>query len=128
MKMQISFFENQIPEAIGSGVYQISVLRHDGRKAVLYIGESYSMLNRCAAHLYAFRAHPEYFGFTPKAAERKDLTLMIEILKSEPNKAKCQQLELDYIKKRSPLTQSGIKDRMKPVPQKLAAVEHFLNS
>ena len=43
--MKISFFENQLAEAIGAGVYQISV-RKDQKQAVLYIGESCYMLKR----------------------------------------------------------------------------------
>ena len=44
--MKTSFFENQLAEAIGAGVYQISVRRADQKQAVLYIGESCYMLKR----------------------------------------------------------------------------------
>ena len=43
--MKISFFENQLAEAIGAGVYRISV-RKEKKLAVLYIGESCYMPKR----------------------------------------------------------------------------------
>lgn len=132
MEMKIAFFENQIAQAIGGGVYQISLRRAGGREAVLYIGESYSMLNRCAEHLYAFRNDPAYFGLEEVTLvddlPGPALTLIAEILAAEPDKSKCQQLELHYIAERNPLTQSGIKDRMKDRDEKIKAVSAFLNS
>ncbi len=70
MEIQIRFFENDIRDAIGGGIYKISVKREDDEKKVLYIGESFSMLTRCATHLYSLSKAPEYFGFTVFANEK----------------------------------------------------------
>ena len=40
MKIAVSFFDNKIIEAIGGGIYKISIKR-DEEQEVLYIGESF---------------------------------------------------------------------------------------
>lgn len=52
MNLQVQFFQNDVIKAIKGGVYQISLQKVDGERCVLYIGESFSMLIRCAQHLY----------------------------------------------------------------------------
>jgi hypothetical protein len=37
LEIQIRFFENDIRDAIGGGIYKISVKREDDEKKVLYI-------------------------------------------------------------------------------------------
>lgn len=58
MNLRVHFFQNDILQAIKGGVYQISLQKDDGGRQVLYMGESYSMLIRCAQHLYQLRKNP----------------------------------------------------------------------
>lgn len=126
MKIAVSFFDNKIIEAIGGGIYKISIKR-DEEQEVLYIGESFSMIVRCAAHLYSLSNSPEYFGFTDENIERTDITIVIEVLEVEKDKQIRKQKEKQYIKEYKPITQSGISDRMKSVEDKIAALEEYLN-
>lgn len=129
MKMKISFFENQLAEAIGAGVYQISV-RKDQKQAVLYIGESCYMLKRCAEHLYALRTNPEYFGFTADTINTPGLTLIFEIAEAEQEQRLRKKKQYDRIKNMNPLplSQSGKSDDQKEIPDKIAAMNQFLES
>ena len=54
MKIQtkIDFFSSNFIEAIGAGVYKVSVINANGDIAPLYIGESVFVLVRCATHLF----------------------------------------------------------------------------
>lgn len=126
MKIAVSFFDNKIIEAIGGGIYKISV-KQGGEHEVLYIGESFSMLIRCAAHLYTLSNSPEYFGFTDETIERTDITIVLEVLEVEKDKYIRKQKEKQYIKDYKPITQSGISDRMKSVEDKIAALEEYLD-
>jgi hypothetical protein len=126
MKIVVSFFDNKIIEAIGGGIYKISIER-EGEQKVLYIGESFSMLIRCAMHLYSLSISPGYFGFTDETIERSDIAIIVEVLEEEKYKQIRKQKEKQYIKDNEPITQSGISDRMKSVEDKIAALEEFLN-
>ncbi|MBQ9906654.1 MAG: hypothetical protein IJM46_07775 [Oscillospiraceae bacterium] len=130
MKIKIEFFENQIPDAIGGGVYQVSVRRKDNKTAPVYIGESFSMLNRCAAHLYELQKAPEYFGFTKETICNDEITLIFEIAEKETDEMLRKQKQFDRIKKMHPLplSQSGKSDCQKEIPDKIAAMEQFLQS
>lgn len=127
MEIQIRFFENDIRDAIGGGIYKISVKREDDEKKVLYIGESFSMLTRCAAHLYSLSKAPKYFGFTNFTIAERSTTLIIEVIEKETNVILRKQKEKEYINQFDPISQSGISDRMKTVEEKIAALESFLN-
>ena len=46
MKIKIDFFSENIIDAIGAGIYQVSIM-NNGKEEVLYVGESVFVL--CAA-------------------------------------------------------------------------------
>lgn len=62
--MKINFFNNDIKDALKTGVYVISLTCENGQKKELYIGESVWPLVRCATHLYKVYKNPIYFGLT----------------------------------------------------------------
>ncbi|MDG4501686.1 hypothetical protein [Streptococcus suis] len=126
MNLQVQFFQNDVIKAIKGGVYQISLQKDDGERRVLYIGESFSMLIRCAQHLYQLRKYPEYFGMTTETLRNQNLILMFEILELEEAMGIRRKKEKEYIKKYRPLLQSGLSDRMLPISRKKEAVANFL--
>ncbi|HEM5121825.1 TPA: hypothetical protein U1629_001591 [Streptococcus suis] len=126
MNLQVQFFQNDVIKAIKGGVYQISLQKVDGERRVLYIGESFSMLIRCAQHLYQLRKYPEYLGMTTEILRDQNLILMFEILELEEAMGVRRNKEKEYIKKCTPLLQSGLSDRMLSIPRKKEAVANFL--
>lgn len=126
MKIGVRFFVNNIVEAISGGIYKISAQVND-EKELLYIGESFSMLIRCATHLYSLKKKPEYFGFTEKTIEREDIIIIVEILEKEADMALRKDKEKKYIKELHPIMQSEISDRMKSVDKKIEALDKFLS-
>ncbi|CYV77862.1 hypothetical protein [Streptococcus suis] len=126
MNLQVQFFQNDVIKAIKGGVYQISLQKVDGERRVLYIGESFSMLIRCAQHLYQLRKYPEYLGMTTEILRDQNLILMFEILELEEAMGVRRNKEKEYIKKYRPLLQSGLSDRMLSIPKKKEAVANFL--
>ncbi|HFI0465706.1 TPA: hypothetical protein ACGOY9_001146 [Streptococcus suis] len=126
MHLQVQFFQNDVIKAIKGGVYQISLQKVDGERRVLYIGESFSMLIRCAQHLYQLRKYPEYLGMTTEILRDQNLILMFEILELEEAMGVRRNKEKEYIKKCTPLLQSGLSDRMLSIPRKKEAVANFI--
>ncbi|HFI0100275.1 TPA: hypothetical protein ACGORY_000838 [Streptococcus suis] len=126
MNIQVRFFQNDVIKAIKGGVYQISLQKVGGERRVLYIGESFSMLIRCAQHLYQLRKYPEYLGMTTEILHDQNLILMFEILELEEAMGVRRNKEKEYIKKCTPLLQSGLSDRMLSIPRKKEAVANFL--
>ncbi|HEM2774281.1 hypothetical protein JZY07_06625 [Streptococcus suis] len=126
MSLQVQFFQNDVIKAIKGGVYQISLQKVGGERRVLYIGESFSMLIRCAQHLYQLRKYPEYLGMTTEILRDQNLILMFEILELEEAMGVRRNKEKEYIKKCTPLLQSGLSDRMLSIPRKKEAVANFL--
>ncbi|RRN48647.1 hypothetical protein EI220_10995 [Streptococcus suis] len=126
MNLQVQFFQNDVIKAIKGGVYQISLQKVDGERCVLYIGESFSRLIRCAQHLYQLRKYPEYLGMTTETLRDQNLILMFEILELEEAMGIRRKKEKEYIKKYRPLLQSGLSDRMLPISRKKEAVANFL--
>ncbi|HEL1968918.1 TPA: hypothetical protein TYI23_001068 [Streptococcus suis] len=126
MNLQVQFFQNDVIKAIKEGVYQISLQKVDGERCVLYIDESFSMLIRCAQHLYQLRKYPEYLGMTTETLRDQNLILMFEILELEEAMGIRRKKEKEYIKKYRPLLQSGLSDRMLPISRKKEAVANFL--
>ena len=51
LKIRIDFFRVHLTDAVGPGVYEISITKNKNSKT-LYIGESFVVLVRCATHLY----------------------------------------------------------------------------
>ncbi|MEG3266405.1 hypothetical protein [Streptococcus suis] len=126
MNLQVQFFQNDVIKAIKGGLYQISLQKVDGERRVLYIGESFSMLIRCAQHLYQLRKYPEYLGMTTEILRDQNLILMFEILELEEAMGIRRKKEKEYIKKYRPLLQSGLSDRMLPISRKKEAVANFI--
>ncbi|CYU08172.1 hypothetical protein [Streptococcus suis] len=126
MNLQVQFFQNDVIKAIKGGVYQILLQKVDGERRVLYIGESFSMLIRCAQHLYQLRKYPEYLGMTTEILRDQNLILMFEILELEEATGIRRKKEKEYIKKYRPLLQSGLSDRMLPISRKKEAVANFI--
>ncbi len=85
-QMKVLFFPRNgglDPEAILPGVYIIKLGKagEDTKNyAPLYIGESYSMAERCGRHLFEIYKDPSYLGFSPEHVMNPDLCLSFEIL------------------------------------------------
>lgn len=77
--IKIDFFANNFVEAIGAGIYKISVIRANGDIAPLHIGESIFVLVRCATHLFELKRNPKYFGFTEETISSSEITLKFEL-------------------------------------------------
>lgn len=126
MKTKIDFFSNDIIEAIGACIYEISVEKN-GQTKELYIGESVFGLVRCATHLYALKKNPEYLGFTQDTIEDSSITLRFRVIESIEDNVQRKAREKEIIKERNPLSQSQISDRQKNVEEKVAALTEFLD-
>lgn len=130
MKIKIDYFSKDIAEAIGAGIYKISVIKENGDTAPLYIGESVLVLVRCAAHLSELKKNPSYFGFTEESIDDNRITLKFEMLYQIDDSAKRKRKEKDVIKqtiKTSKLIcQNGISDRMKDIDDKIESLALFL--
>ncbi len=127
MNITIDFFQNRFIQAIGAGIYEISVC-HNNQSKVLYIGESVFVMVRCASHLYELKKDPAYFGFTEKSLADSEVKLIFTFLEEESNVVVRKQKEKEYINKLEPLSQSGISDRQKSVEDRIAALTEFLES
>ena len=127
MNINIEFFNGKLIDSIKGGVYRISV-RNKNRTKSLYIGESFSIIIRCATHLYSLQNNPNYFGFTSDTIENQEYTLIFEILKLEANTSQRKKYEKSFISQYNPILQSGISDRMKSIDEKIQSLEAFLNS
>ncbi len=112
--MNISFFENQIEDAIGAGIYEIYIQK-DGKEDLIYIGESVFVLVRCATHLYEMKKGEGYLGSTKDFLDRSDITIVFRLLKNENDRSKRQTEETRLVKEKHPRMQSGIKDRVKSI-------------
>lgn len=125
MKIQIEFFKQDLIDAIGAGIYEISVCKN-GNSSTLYIGESVFVLVRCASHLYNLKKNPEYLGFTEKTIEDSEISLSFHLIKQEKDALKRKKEEKEIVKKKNPLSQSGISDRQKNVEERIEALTNFL--
>lgn len=125
MRINIDFFSEKMIDAIGAGIYQVSV-KHNEMNEVLYIGESVFVLVRCGAHLFELKNKPEYFGFNGDSINNENITLRFELLENIDDKKKRKHREKELIKEKNPIMQSGISDRMKTVEEKIQALTTFL--
>lgn len=125
MKIKIEFFNKNIIDAIGAGIYQVSIM-NNGKEEVLYIGESVFVLVRCGAHLFELKKTPEYFGFNDETINNENIILKFELLEAISNMADRKHKEKELIQKKKPILQSGISDRMKSVEEKVQALTAFL--
>ncbi len=130
MKIKIDFFSDNFTEAIGAGIYKISVVNANGDVAPLYIGESVFILVRCATHLFELKKNPNYLGFTKKSIENPETTLKFELLCQIADKQERKHCEKELInetlKTQQLICQNGISDRMKGIDEKIEALESFL--
>ena len=81
MKIKIDFFSENIIDAIGAGIYQVSIM-NNGKEEVLYVGESVFVLVRCGAHLFELKKTPEYFGFNDETINNENIILKFELLEA----------------------------------------------
>lgn len=125
MKIKIDFFSENIIDAMGAGIYQVSIMSN-GKEEVLYIGESVFVLVRCGAHLFELKKNPEYFGFKDETINNENTILKFELLEAISNMADRKHREKELIQKKKPILQSGISDRMKSVEEKVQALTFFL--
>lgn len=124
--INIEFFKEDLNQAIGSGIYQISIYK-DNKSKILYIGESKTVLKRCGEHLYTLNENPVYFGFTEDILKDSNITLKFELLEKIDDTIFRRKREVELIKNKSPLSQSGIKDRLKDSEDRILAIREFLN-
>jgi len=127
MKLKIEFFNKDLIDAIGSGVYDISI-EANGKTKSLYIGESVFVLVRCAAHLYEFKKNPEYFGFDNENINNDSIIFKFSLVEAIYNKSDRKKREGVEISRCEPLSQSGINDRMKDIESKIIALREFLDN
>jgi len=127
MNIIIDFFKNDLIQAIGAGIYEISIYKNN-KSTVLYIGESVFVLVRCASHLYELKKNPEYFGFTKDTIEDSSITLKFRLIKKEDDRTLRKKIEKELIKENKPLSQSGISDHQKSVEEKILSLTYFLDS
>lgn len=88
---------------------------------ILYIGESFSMLARCAHHVYELKKDKSYFGLTKKNWEDDELELIVDIyesvdvnrLSSSDRDILLREKELNAIKKEKPLAQLETSDGLR---------------
>lgn len=125
MKFKVSFFEERFIDAIGAGIYSIS-LRIGQEEQLIYIGESVFVLVRCATHLYEISKGKGYLGFKKDFLDREDITLVFRLMDLEQEKSKRVSKETIYVKELEPAMQSGIKDRVKPVEDMISEMTHLL--
>lgn len=125
MKVKVVFFQDNLIEAIGAGIYEISIDK-GGKSEVLYIGESVFVLVRCASHLYELKKNPNYFGFTKETINDSSITLKFRLIEENSDKISRKEKEKKLINERKPLSQSGISDRQKNVEGKIEALMQFL--
>lgn len=112
MKTKVIFFNDQLIDAIGAGIYKIIICK-DERERILYIGESVFVLVRCAQHLFELNKKPEYFGFTDNTIDDPEILLKFQLVDSVADKKDRKKREKYLIDSEKPLVQSGIKDYMK---------------
>ena len=132
MKIKIDYFSKNLIEAIGAGIYKISIIKENGDTAPLYIGESIFVLVRCATHLFELKKNPNYFGFTEENINDEKITLKFEMLHQIDDKIERKRCEKEIIqetlKKQELICQNGISDRMKDIDDKIDSLALFLDS
>ncbi len=132
MKIKIDYFSKNLIEAIGAGIYKISIIKENGDTAPLYIGESIFVLVRCATHLFELKKNPNYFGFTEENINNEKITLKFEMLHQIDDKIERKRCEKEIIqetlKKQELICQNGISDRMKDIDDKIDSLALFLDS
>lgn len=127
IKTKIDFFSKDLIKAIGPGVYTVSLIDEKGKNVILYVGESVYVLARCASHLYQFKRHPDYFGFTEEELSNDKLTLKFELYRTADTKKERKQIETQLIKESEVLLQNKINDHMKGLEDRIQSLKEFLD-
>ena len=127
MKIKVMFFNDQLIDVIGAGIYKIIICK-DERERILYIGESVFVLVRCAQHLFELNKKPEYFGFTDNTIDDPEILLKFQMVDSVADKKDRKMKEKYLIESEKPLVQIGIKDYMKRKNDKIDSVNGFINN
>lgn len=114
--MVIDFFSTEDgfdKRAIKGGIYHVELKKKGIDDSIsLYIGESVWIARRCGRHLYVFDDKPEIFGLEDSDKDNDDLILKFSVLEeidlkkdTNHNKIFYKERELEYIKRKKPLTQ-----------------------
>jgi len=134
--MRIKFFEGEDgfmdKKAVKPGVYIVKLAKKTSIKEpiTLYIGESYSMAQRCGRHLYeTIIVDPEYFGLTEDLIKDDNLELIFEVLvcvdktwdTDKDRDIELREIETEQIKECSPIIQYTTCDRV--LPNRIEIVE-----
>ena len=127
MNIKIDFFLENFIDAIGAGVYEIYIKYQDNTE-LLYVGESENVLKRCGEHLYKLKNHDEYLGLTKKELANENIKLIFNLSDSISEKLERVQNQINKIKTRQPLSQSGRSDYLKEESKRIEAVKEFLNN
>lgn len=126
MDIKIDFFKENLIDAIGAGVYRVSVSNENQKTETLYIGESEFVLVRCASHLYELKKNPNYWGFTDETINNPNVKLIFSIIELENDKIIRKKSEKEYIHDEEPISQSGISDKLKAVEDRKSSLNEFL--
>lgn len=125
--MKVSFFEDDIMQAIGAGVYGIYI-ESNNKSELLYIGQSISALIRNAWHLYKIKKGNGYLGFDEEIINSYKFKLNFKLLQPIADKRERENKEKRLITILKPKLQSGLSDRVKdPVVMK-EIIKEFLKS
>lgn len=127
MQIKINFFDGQILDSINGGIYEI-ILSYNGKSHALYIGQSFSILVRCAFHLYKLKQNPTYFGLIKENFEDENIQLTFKILELNNEKKLREINELNFIKDKNPLSQLSKSDRLKKDNARVNDVQSFLEN
>lgn len=126
--MIISFFQNQDGQldvnSVGAGVYifKIGIMGNEKSFFPLYVGESYSMLARCADHIYEVSKGYGHLAIPEQYYNNDNLMLVVEVCESVEipenltnNKRDIllQQKEIEAIKRIKPVSQNATNDNLK---------------
>ena len=126
MNIKVQFFEEQLVDAVGGGVYEIYA-KTDNKEELFYVGESVFVLVRCAIHLYEISKGKGYLGFTKEMIEKDNITLIFKLYDNVANKVNRIAIENELVATKNPRMQSGIKDRVKPIEDMIDELRNFLN-
>ena len=132
MKIKIKFFEDELVNAIGTGIYEIYV-QANNREELFYVGESVFVLVRCATHLYEIAKGNGYLGFTKETIENDNITIIFKLSDSVSDedsvsdKKERRKKENEIIQTKNPKMQSGISDRVKSIENMIIEMTNFLN-
>lgn len=133
--MKITFFNDSNgfkTSAIGSGIYKFTLKKGENQR-ILYIGKSYSMISRCANHLYKLENDKSYFGL-PNKWDENELEIIVDIyeqvdtskLNASDRDILLYKKELEAIKKEKPLVQLETSDRLRI--DRVQCVQNYLSS